>query len=81
MVSFSIVSWPSWTRTGLFVDLNGRSVSFNANDFSYQVVVANFNLHRNAVSKLHLHGMRNTYKLVHGDSNHIFGDHNRAIDS
>lgn len=68
-------------RTGFFVNLNGRPVSFNANDLSDQVVMANFNLSRNIVSNLHRHEIRNTYKLVHGNSNHVFGNHNGAIDS
>lgn len=79
MVSLSTTSQLSRTRTGLFVDLNGRTVTFNSNDLSNQVVMANFNLSRNIVSNLHLPGVWDTYKLVHGDSNHVLGDHDGAI--
>ncbi len=81
MVSLSTMSQSSRTRTGFFVDLNGRSVSFDSNDLSYQVVMANFNLCRRIVSNLHPHATCNTYKLVHGDSNHVLSNHDGTIDS
>lgn len=81
MVSSYTTSQSLRTRTGFFVDLNGRSVSFNSNDFSDQVVMSNFDLSRSVVSNLHPRRMQNTYKLVHGNSKHVFGNHDGTIDS
>lgn len=37
-------------RTSLLVDLNGRLVGVDANDFSYKVVVANTDLDQSAIA-------------------------------
>lgn len=82
MVSLPTTSQSPRTRTGFFVNLNGRPVSFDSNDLSYQVVVANFNLYADA-SSVPCIPMQcaTTYKFVHSDSNHVLGNHDGAMDS
>jgi hypothetical protein len=68
----------SGRRTGLFVDLDGGLVAVDSNDLTGQVLVAYFDLW-NGVSEggvlrdgvLQSEG---TYQLVHGNTEHLFGD-------
>lgn len=62
-----------WLRTRLFVDLNGGLVVIDSDDFTDQTVISDFDLLLlvcGAVSQ----GVRETYELVHGDTNHVLGD-------
>lgn len=63
-------------RTSLFVDLDGGLVGFDSNDLTNEVVVTNTNLDESAFS--HLSAFQSTYKLVHGTSDHVLGNDDRA---
>lgn len=76
-------------HTSFFVDLNRGLVAIDSDNFADEVIMTDFDLSvhptdRSSISQgiiIHGHNMpltKPTYKLVHGDTNHVLGDNDGA---
>ena len=63
-------------RTSLFVDLDGGLVGFDSNDLTDEVLIADTDLRQSTEAPSDV--AHRTYKLVHGASDHVLGNDDRA---
>lgn len=60
------------SHTCLLINLDGRLIGFDPNDFTNQILVADF--HLGYVSLALEQRMRGPYQLVHSNSNHVLSN-------